>query len=96
MELKTAVLVQARINSTRYPEKILKKIELPSGKKISILKLLLERLEPLKNSCIIGIVTTNTSIDDKVATFAKDNNIYCFPHSSPTPTPTNSPKLQQS
>jgi len=78
MGVRTAILIQARMNSTRYPGKVLKEIVLPSGKKISILKLLLERLNPLRNKCLIGILTTNTSSDDKIADFSKENNLYCY------------------
>ena len=78
MDIRTAILVQARMNSTRFPGKVLKEIKLPSGKKLTILELLFERLKPFKNKCSLGILTTNSSIDDKIATYAKDNSIYCY------------------
>ena len=60
MEIKTILITQARTGSTRFPEKILKKVQ---GK--SLLEIHIERLKKCNNVSEI-IVATTTNIEDKV------------------------------
>lgn len=58
MEIKTILLTQARIGSTRLPGKVLKEIE---GR--SLLQIHLERLKKCKNVSEIIVATTNETVD---------------------------------
>ena len=58
-----AVLIQARLNSKRFPEKIIKKIN-----NKTIIQLIYERLLFCKEINDIIVVTTKDKKDDKLAT----------------------------
>ena len=76
MELKkkfTFVVVQARLNSKRYPEKILKKI---CGK--TIIQLVCERLSFCKEIDSVVVATTRDREDDKLVEHLKKNKIKFF------------------
>ncbi|MCG3711699.1 glycosyltransferase family protein [Aliarcobacter butzleri] len=71
--MKIGVIIQARMGSTRLPNKVLKKI----GDK-RLLEHILFRLSFLKNSCKIIIATSTKIQDDKIFDFCKSKNIECF------------------
>ena len=70
--MKTGIILQARCNSKRFPNKILKKIN-----KKSILELVIERLKNIKKISLIVATTTNKD-DDRIYKISKKNNIHCF------------------
>ena len=67
------IIIQARMGSTRLPNKVLKKI----GDK-RLLEHILFRLSFLKNSCKIIIATSTKTQDDEISDFCKSKNIECF------------------
>jgi len=71
-------IVQARMNSSRLPGKVLKELE--EGK--SVLFYLLKQLRHCKFIDKIVIATTNLKEDDKIAHFADKEGIECFRGSS--------------
>lgn len=72
--LNFGIIIQARANSTRYPEKVLKKID----KKNSVLGFQIKRvLNEFKNKNIF-IATTIKKKDEKICLVAKNNNVNFF------------------
>ena len=71
--MKIGIIIQARMGSSRYPGKVLKKIY--NGE--SLLDLLLMNLKPLNQKIIIA--TTKKKIDEEIIALAKNHNInyYC-------------------
>ena len=62
--MKIVCIVQARLGSTRFPNKVLKKI----GNK-KIIEILLSRIKKSKYIDQIVLATSNTSLDTKLANF---------------------------
>ena len=66
-------IIQARLDSTRLPGKVLKKIN-----NKTILELLIHRLKKSKKINKIVIATTKKNIDNKILSIAKKISIDCF------------------
>ncbi len=66
-------IIQARLGSTRLPNKVLKKIE-----NKTLLELYINRLKPSKLINKVVIATTTNIEDDAIANLAKEINIECF------------------
>jgi spore coat polysaccharide biosynthesis protein SpsF (cytidylyltransferase family) len=71
--MKTIVLLQARMGSTRLPGKVLKKL---AGK--SILEHLIDRLRPSAHITQLVVATTTESADDAIAQFCQEKNVSCY------------------
>ena len=71
--MNIGIIIQARMGSTRLPEKVLKKI----GAK-TLLEHILFRLERLSHNVRIVIATSDLERDAKIEEFCKTNNIACF------------------
>ena len=71
--MKVGAIIQARMNSSRFPGKVLKKI----GSK-SVLEFLIDRLQRSKNLEQIVLATTTNSSDDDLERLAKTKNINIF------------------
>ncbi len=71
--MKIACIIEARMNSSRLPGKILKEI---LGK--PMLVHLIERLKDVQNCDEIIVATTNTSLDDKTEEVVKGQGVTCF------------------
>jgi len=71
--MKIVTIVQARMNSSRLPGKILKKI---SDKEMLIFQY--ERLIKSNKSNLLVVATTTSSLDDSVELICNKNNIACF------------------
>jgi spore coat polysaccharide biosynthesis protein SpsF len=69
----TALIIQARMGSTRLPGKVLMDV---NGK--SILENLLDRLSPATGVDEIIVATTNLPEDDAIESFCANKNIKCF------------------
>ncbi|GIR60076.1 MAG: hypothetical protein CM15mP65_26570 [Crocinitomicaceae bacterium] len=67
------LIIQARMGSTRFPGKVLAKIE-----DTPILKILFDRVCKSKYADQILIATTENSEDDCIKTFCDDNGINVF------------------
>ena len=67
------VIIQARMNSTRLPGKVLKRL----GNK-AILDLQIERIKEAKRVESIIVATTTESCDDIIEYFCNENGIKCF------------------
>lgn len=71
--MKPLILIQARLNSSRLPGKVLKPIlDRP------LLYYLLKRLSFLKTKSQIVLATTDTPLDDPIEEFCNQNDILCF------------------
>jgi spore coat polysaccharide biosynthesis protein SpsF len=68
--MKIAIIVEARMTSTRLPGKVLLKVK---GK--SMLEHLITRLKKVRKVNEIIIATTNNKLDDKIVREAKNNKI---------------------
>lgn len=68
--MKTIVLLQARMGSTRLPGKVLKKL---AGK--SLLEHLVHRLQPSIYATQLVVATTTEPADDAIAEFCQEKNI---------------------
>lgn len=66
-------LIQARLGSSRFPEKI---FQMVNGK--TLIQIQIQRLKESKCLDDIGIVTTGSPQDDPVAEFCKGNSIKCY------------------
>lgn len=73
MQNKKAIIIQARMGSTRLPGKVLK--NLWNG--MSTLDILIRRLKPANVDDIIVATTTNP-LDDEIVYFCKERGITCF------------------
>ena len=71
--MKIGIIIQARMNSTRLPGKVLKPI---AGK--CLLDHILDRLSLLENLFNIVVATTNSSLDDLIVTHCNSKNIAVF------------------
>jgi spore coat polysaccharide biosynthesis protein SpsF len=71
--LKIGVIVQARMGSSRLPEKVLKKL----GSK-NLLEHILFRCARLKHDVEVVIATSELQRDDAIESFCKENDIKCF------------------
>lgn len=71
--MKTAFLVQARMGSTRLPQKVL----LPFYNNNCILELLVNKLSQIANTKII-IATSVSSENDVIEQFCKEHSVICF------------------
>jgi spore coat polysaccharide biosynthesis protein SpsF len=67
---KVVCIIEARMSSTRFPGKVLKKI---AGKKL--LEILVSRLRLSKKISKLVIATSNKIIDQKIINFCKEKNI---------------------
>jgi len=72
--MKVLAIVQARCNSTRFPNKILKSL----GKKKTVIQILLQRLSRAKLIDKIVVATTKSKCDDKLAKYVKDSKNEIF------------------
>ncbi|MEK7642652.1 MAG: NTP transferase domain-containing protein, partial [Patescibacteria group bacterium] len=69
----TGIIIQARMGSTRLPEKVMKDLsEKPS------LWHTVERCRKSKKADIVIVATTTESADDKIANFCEENRIACY------------------
>lgn len=73
MNKKIVAVVQARLGSTRLPNKILRKL---NG--ITLLEFLIQRLKRSKSISKIVIATTDKKTDDVLAGYAKKLGVGCF------------------
>ena len=71
--METAIILQARLGSKRFPSKVLKKI---NGK--TILEYVINRLKKTKLSNNIIVATTNREEDKKIIKVAKKTNCHTF------------------
>ena len=71
--METAIILQARLGSKRFPSKVLKKI---NGK--TILEYTIKRLKKTKLSKNIIVVTTKREEDQKIIKVAKKTNCHTF------------------
>jgi len=73
MKKKYSVIIQARLGSVRFPNKMIKKI----GNK-TIIEILIERLKRSKKINKIILATTKNKRDNKLEIISKKNGISCF------------------
>ena len=71
--MRIGVIVQARMGSSRLPEKVLKKL----GSK-NLLEHIIFRCAMLKHDAEIVIATSELQRDDSIENFCKGNDIKCF------------------
>lgn len=71
--MKTAFIVQARMGSTRLPNKVL----LPFYNGKCMLQLLVDKLSQVEGVATI-IATSDSKDNDAIENFCKDNNVICF------------------
>ena len=71
--MKFSIIVEARLGSSRLPNKILYKI-----KKYTFLEYLIKRLKLVKNAQEIIIATTDNEENDEIIKIAKRNKIKYF------------------
>ena len=69
----TSAIIQARLGSTRLPGKVLKSL---NGK--PLIEQIINRLKYCKNIDNIVLATTTNEVDDKLASWCKENNVSCF------------------
>ncbi len=69
----TSAIIQARLGSTRLPGKVLKEL---NGK--PLIEQIINRLRYCKNIDNIILATTTNEVDDKLASWCKENNVACF------------------
>jgi spore coat polysaccharide biosynthesis protein SpsF len=72
-KLKIDIIVEARMDSTRLPGKVLLPIV---GK--PVLGLMVERLKRVSNISEIIIATTTKEVDNKIVELAHDNGVRCY------------------
>ena len=73
MNRKVLVIIQARLGSTRFPNKVLKKI----GKK-TVIEMIVDRISKSKYIDNLVVATTDKSIDKKLHKFLRGKNINVF------------------
>jgi spore coat polysaccharide biosynthesis protein SpsF len=73
--LKVGAIIQARIDSTRLPGKVL--LNLPFDSSETVLSRIVNRLKMLNNTLPI-IATSDERTDDPIERYAKNNNIQLF------------------
>mgnify|MGYP001183298336 FL=1 len=67
------IIIEARVGSSRFPGKILKKIN-----NKTILEILIDRLEFKKENIAIVVATTTKSKDDAIVKICQKNEIHYF------------------
>ena len=72
--MKIVIVTQARVGSSRLPEKVLKKVD----DKHTLLSLHLERLKKSKLASSIVVATTNENGAEKIVAIAKEANIKSY------------------
>ena len=72
--MKIVIVTQARVGSTRLPEKVLKKVD----DKHTLLSLHLERLKKSKLASSIVVATTNEKGAEKIISIAKEASIKSY------------------
>lgn len=72
--MKTGIIIQARVGSTRMPGKVL----LPFSKGKNILQIIIERLKKSKHHLPFVIATSTSAGDDLIESLAKSENVNCF------------------
>ena len=72
-KMKIAIIIEARMSSSRLPGKVLLKV-----KKKPLLKLMIERLQFVKLAKTIIVATTLNKKDDVIVNFCKKNKIKYF------------------
>jgi spore coat polysaccharide biosynthesis protein SpsF len=72
--MKTGIIIQARVGSTRMPGKVL----LPFSKEKNILQIIIEKLKKSIHHLPIVVATSTSSGDDKIESLAKSENVNCF------------------
>ena len=75
---KVALLIQARMSSTRFPGKVLEEVNPREGYFMPMLQYQIERLSRLKKSLMVGVVTSAASADDKIAKLCENIGTYCY------------------
>ena len=73
MTKKYSVIIQARLGSTRFPNKVIKKI----GNK-TILETIISKLKKSNKIADIILATTKSKVDDKLELLSKKNRIHCY------------------
>lgn len=74
MNQNSAIIIQARTGSTRFPNKMV----IPFYKGRSILDILLERVASFKNEIQIILATTENPNDDKIVKIANNHGVKVF------------------
>src|SRR4030042_3869695 len=74
--MKIGAIIQARLSSTRLPQKVLK--ELPYGSRITVLQQVIRRLRKSKKLDEIIVATTTDNTDKEIVSIAKDENVKWF------------------
>ena len=73
MKYKFLVIIQARLGSTRFPGKILKKLG-----KTTLIEMIVKRLSKSKIIDKIVVATTNSQVDKKLIKFLKKKKYRFF------------------
>ena len=80
--MKVAILIQARMSSSRLPGKVLRKVSLPNGEREELLKYQVKRLKRFSDSHLIGatvgVVTTGMSVDNPIHDLCNKMDVYCY------------------
>ena len=72
-ERRSVAFIQARMGSSRYPDKVLYEID---GK--ALLQIQVERLARSRTLADVVVITTGNPNDDRIARFCKEREIACF------------------
>jgi spore coat polysaccharide biosynthesis protein SpsF len=75
-QYRIGAIIQARLGSTRLPNKVL--LPLPFGGEKTILDHVLESLESSRFRIKTILATSTNTINDKLSDFAKNRNVICF------------------
>ena len=73
MVKSTGIIIQARTGSTRFPNKVINKID-----NITLIEILINRLKLLGSKVKIIIATTKLKEDDVLVDIAKENNVLYY------------------
>ena len=68
---RTGIIIQARLGSTRLPEKII----LPFYRDASIIEILIEKIQKDADEFSLVVATTTSSSDDLLAEMLEENDI---------------------
>jgi len=71
--MKTGIIIQARMNSSRCPGKVLRMIH-----DKTLLAHITSRLAHLRHEAVVVIATTDSTKDDVVGAYCKEKGIACF------------------
>ncbi len=69
--MKTGIIIQARLGSTRLPGKVLKPIH--DGEGASVIEQIIKRAKNVKNVDIVILATSNKKTDDALVSFLEKN-----------------------